>query len=116
HKTYVVGILLAQRDLATLEAVGAMRGLRVSGGEYWRLVSCILLHGSGMHILLNAIAWFALGRLCESVYGPVRLLFLFMMSGICGSLLSWAGGNANSVGASGAIFGRRAARSGFAFW
>jgi membrane associated rhomboid family serine protease len=52
---------------------GAMRGLRVSGGEYWRLVSCILLHGSGMHILLNAIALFALGRLCESVYGPVRL-------------------------------------------
>jgi rhomboid protease GluP len=115
HRTGLVGVLLGQRDLATLDAVGAMRGLRVSGGEYWRLVSCILLHGSGMHILLNAIALFALGRLCESVYGPVRLLFLFMMSGIGGSLLSWAGGNANSVGASGAIFGLMGAAIVFGF-
>ena len=115
HKTYVVGILLGQRDLGTLEAVGAMRGLRVSGGEYWRLVSCILLHGDGMHILLNAVALFALGRLCESVYGPVRLLFLFMVSGVCGSLLSWAGGNASSVGASGGIFGLMGAAIVFGF-
>jgi len=111
HKVDVVGLFLGQRDLATLDAVGAMRGLRVSGGEYWRLVSCILLHGSGMHILLNAIALFALGRLCESVYGPVRLLFLFLVSGICGSVLSWAG----SVGASGGIFGLMGAAIVFGF-
>ncbi len=115
HKVHFVGVFLAQRDLATLEATGAMRGLRVSGGEYWRLVSCILLHGDGMHILLNAVALFALGRLCESVYGPVRFLFLFMASGICGSLLSWAGGNASSVGASGGIFGLMGAAIVFGF-
>jgi rhomboid protease GluP len=115
QKAHFVGVFLAQRDLATLEATGAMRGLRVSGGEYWRLVSCILLHGDGMHILLNAVALFALGRLCESVYGPVRLLFLFLVSGICGSLLSWAGGNASSVGASGGIFGLMGAAIVFGF-
>lgn len=115
HKAHFVGVFLAQRDLGTLEATGAMRGLRVSGGEYWRLTSCILLHGDGMHILLNAVALFALGRLCESVYGPVRLLFLFMVSGVCGSLLSWAGGNASSVGASGGIFGLMGAAIVFGF-
>jgi rhomboid protease GluP len=115
HKVHFIGVFLAPRDLPTLEALGAMRGLRVSGGEYWRLVSCILLHGDGMHILLNAVALFALGRLCESVYGPVRLLFLVMATGVCGSLLSWAGGNASSVGASGGIFGLMGAAIVFGF-
>jgi hypothetical protein len=38
-----------------------------------------------------------------------------MVSGICGSLLSWAGGNANSVGASGGIFGLMGAAIVFGF-
>jgi rhomboid protease GluP len=115
HKTGIIGVFLAQRDLGTLEAMGAMKGLRVSGGEYWRLVSCILLHGDGTHILLNSIALFALGRLCEAVFGPLRLLFLFLFAGMSGSLLSWAGGNANSVGASGGIFGLMGAAIVFGF-
>ena len=58
-----------------------------------------------MHILLNGLALYGLGRLCESVYGPVRFLWLFLVAGVCGSTLSWLGGNTASVGASGSIFG-----------
>ena len=58
-----------------------------------------------MHLLLNGLALYGLGRLCESVYGPVRFLWLFLVAGICGSTLSWLGGNTASVGASGSIFG-----------
>ena len=115
HRTVLVGVLLAERDRATLSAAGAMRGLLVSGGEYWRLVSCVLLHNDAMHILLNAVALFALGQLCEAAYGSARLLFLFMASGVCGSLASWAGGNAASVGASGGIFGLMGAALVFGF-
>ena len=56
-------------------------------------------------MLLNGVAFFALGRLCEAVYGSVRFLWLFLVAGVCGSTLSFLGGNALSVGASGGIFG-----------
>ncbi len=65
----------------------------------------MFLHGDGLHILLNALALWALGRLCEALYGPARFLWLFLMSGICGACFSWLGGNESSVGASGGIFG-----------
>jgi rhomboid protease GluP len=48
---------------------------------------------------------FGLGKLCESVYGPVRFLWLFLVAGVCGSTLSYLGGNTASVGASGSVFG-----------
>ena len=101
----VAGIAVAQRTTGVLAFLGAMLGDRVSDGEVWRLVSCLFLHGDGTHILLNGIALYGLGRLCESVYGPVRFLWLFLVAGVCGSTLSWLGGNAASVGASGSIFG-----------
>ena len=68
-------------------------------------MSSVFLHGDGIHITLNMIALFALGRMCEAVYGPVRFLWLFLLSGIAGETLSWVGGNPMSVGASGGIFG-----------
>lgn len=73
--------------------------------EPWRLVSCIFVHGGPLHIALNLLALYGLGRLCEALYGPGRLLFLFLVSGLAGSLLSWLGGVPMSVGASGAVFG-----------
>lgn len=101
----LAGVVVSQRTTGVLVVLGAMVGERVSDGELWRLISCLFLHGDGTHILLNGIALYGLGRLCESVYGPVRFLWLFLVAGVCGSTLSWLGGNAASVGASGSIFG-----------
>lgn len=101
----VAGIIVSQRSTGVLVVLGAMVGERVGDGEVWRLISCLFLHGDGTHILLNGLALYGLGRLCESVYGPVRFLWLFLVAGVCGSTLSWLGGNAASVGASGSIFG-----------
>ena len=101
----LAGVLVAARPTSVLVYIGAMYSPRVSEGELWRLVSCLFLHGDGMHLLLNGLALYGLGRLCESVYGPVRFLWLFLVAGISGSTLSWLGGNAASVGASGSFFG-----------
>ena len=100
-----LGALAAERGPNLLVRCGAMRGPKIDEGELWRLVSCVFLHGDGLHILLNAVALWALGRLCESLYGPSRFLWLFLASGICGACFSWLGGNLSSVGASGGIFG-----------
>lgn len=102
------GLLMAlagTRPLSLLVRSGAMRGRLLDAGELWRLVSCIFLHGGGLHMLLNGVALLGLGRLCESLYGPARFVWLFLLSGICGAVFSWLGGNASSVGASGGIFG-----------
>jgi membrane associated rhomboid family serine protease len=99
------GIIVGSRPTGNLIFMGAMYGPWVDQGEVWRLVSCLFLHGDGTHILLNGIALYGLGRLSESVYGPVRFLWLFLFAGVCGSTLSYLGGNTASVGASGSIFG-----------
>lgn len=100
-----LGVLVLERGPNLLVRCGAMRAPKIDEGEVWRLVSCVFLHGDGLHILLNAVALWALGRLCEALYGPSRFLWLFLLSGICGACFSWLGGNLSSVGASGGIFG-----------
>jgi len=101
----LAGIVVGERSNSVLIPLGAMVSRDVQDGEVWRLVSCIFLHGSGTHILLNGVALFGLGRLWEGVVGPLRLLWLFLLSGLGGAILSFLGGTSASVGASGSIFG-----------
>ncbi len=104
-----IGVLLARRPKALLERAGGQSAPEIDAGELWRLISCVFLHQDGLHILLNGLALFGLGRLCESIYGRARLLLLFVLSGLGGSSLSYLGGTELSVGASGAVFGLLAA-------
>jgi membrane associated rhomboid family serine protease len=101
----LAGILVGQRPRQVLIDMGAMFAPGIEAGEIWRLISCIFLHGDGTHILLNGVALIGLGRLWEGVVGPLRLLWLVLLTGLGGAVLSFVGGNEASVGASGAIFG-----------
>ncbi|UOQ71929.1 rhomboid family intramembrane serine protease [Hymenobacter cellulosilyticus] len=73
----------------------------------WRLLTSCFLHGGLTHLLLNSLALLFLGRLTEFLIGPLRLLLIYLLSGVGGSLTSawWHTLGVNSVGASGAIFG-----------
>jgi rhomboid protease GluP len=101
----IFGVFVANRPSGVLIQMGAMYAPAVGKGEIWRLISCVFLHGDGMHMLLNGVALYGLGRLCEGVYGSIRFLWLFLVCGVVGALLSYLGGNIASVGASGGIFG-----------
>ncbi len=76
-------------------------------GQYWRLFTAMFLHGSIMHIFLNMLSLFFIGRIVEALYGPVRYLTIYFLSGIAGGLLYLLTSPAGLplVGASGAIFG-----------
>jgi membrane associated rhomboid family serine protease len=79
-------------------------------GQWWRLVTSMFLHGSLLHIAFNMLALWQVGQLVERIFGSMRFLGLYMIAGVCGSLgsLFWnvlEHHDANSVGASGAIFG-----------
>ena len=87
--------------------LGANQGSLVFGGhQFWRLLSCMFLHASLVHLLFNMVSLFSLGSLIERLAGPMRMLGLYFIAGLCGSLLSaFNPSNAMSIGASGAIFG-----------
>jgi rhomboid protease GluP len=93
-------------DVGVLVRAGALvRGL-VASGEWWRLVACVFIHVSVMHLVLNAIGLVILGRLAEELFGGVRVIAMFGVAGVAGALASYLASPAGiSAGASGAVFG-----------
>lgn len=78
----------------------------VKAGEFYRLFTSMFLHGSILHILFNMYALYVLGPQIESFFGKWKFLFIYIISGLCGSVLSLTFNvNVISIGASGAIFG-----------
>jgi rhomboid protease GluP len=87
-----------------LLASGAMQGERVVAGEWWRLWSATLLHGSWDHLLSNLFMLYLAGMACEHAFGPGATLGVYAAA--CGvSSLASATRPAVSVGASGGVFG-----------
>jgi membrane associated rhomboid family serine protease len=85
---------------------GANIGLLTLSGEWWRLLTCVFLHGSLLHIAFNMWCLWNLGALCESLYGRWTYATIYLLCGIGSSLVSAAWSPYRpSVGASGAIFG-----------
>ena len=88
---------------------GALNAQRIDGGELWRLSASLLLHGDLLHLVFNALAVLALGRLSQAIFGWIRSVEILYLSGLAGAFLSWSMGATRTVGASGAIFGLLAA-------
>lgn len=97
--------ILTGKMLGTVGAYGANWGPLLQAGEIWRLVTHIFLHGSLMHILVNMYSLHILGSQIETLMGRFKFTVIFLVSGICGGLLSGLLNESPSVGASGAIFG-----------
>jgi membrane associated rhomboid family serine protease len=86
---------------------GANYGSLILEGEFWRLFSSTFLHIGIQHLVFNCIALLVFGFEMERIYGHDRYLIIYLLSGLFGSLLSFAvnGPAQFSAGASGAIFG-----------
>ena len=78
----------------------------VRQGQWWRLLTGPLLHGSILHFVFNATALVGLGRLIEVLTTRYHLAVTFVVSMLAGSLLSmlWMP-EKMSVGASGGLLG-----------
>jgi rhomboid protease GluP len=90
-----------------LVTFGANVGILIMQGETWRLFTSMFVHIGLMHLLFNAYALFIFGVEMERLYGPDRFITIYILSGLFGSLASfaWRGPMTFSAGASGAIFG-----------
>ena len=85
---------------------GANFGPLTVSGQWWRLLTCVFIHGGLLHIAFNMWCLWDLGRLAESVYGHWTFACVYLITGLSASLASviW-NPSILSVGASGAIFG-----------
>lgn len=85
---------------------GANRRTETINGDWWRLVTCMFLHGGIMHLVANIYGLIIAALFIEPVLGRRNFFILYFLSGIFASVSSicWYD-NTISVGASGAIFG-----------
>lgn len=95
----------ALKDEKAIVAAGALVRQRVAAGEAWRVLTAVLLHGGLEHLIGNCLGLYVMGLACERAFGIARTAVIFLLAGVCGSLLSLAFNTGPSVGASGAVFG-----------
>lgn len=105
------GGLLGGINGQVLLRLGARQSLLILGGQWWRLVVPMFLHGGVLHIAMNTWVLMDLGPQVEEVYGSARYLFLYLATGVASLAASTAwnlfayGGYGIGIGASGALMG-----------
>ena len=89
----------------SIEAVGLVRE-NVRSGEFWRLLTCALLHGGFLHLLFNTVVLYGVGSAIVALSQTTVLGTVFLASALSGSVFSLLlPPEATSVGASGGILG-----------
>jgi rhomboid protease GluP len=87
----------------------------IASGQFWRLFTPMLLHGSIMHIGFNMYALYLFGRRLERYFGHWRFFVLYIISGFAGNVISMMFTESPSLGASTAIFGLLGAQGVFIY-
>ena len=77
-------------------------------GQIWRLVTCNFVHLSILHIVLNIVGFYILGTIIESWYGSPQFVFIYLVTGSIGNLISAPfrhviGSSSNSQSAGGSV-------------
>lgn len=91
-------------SLATSMHLAKINSL-VATGEYWRLFTAMFAHADMLHILFNSLGIYIFSRITLPFYGNVKMVTIYFISGIAGSVASYVLTPAPSIGASGALFG-----------
>jgi membrane associated rhomboid family serine protease len=120
---FLVGMVLAVRDgvpladfmnvsdnqgaLQIQHELGALKGFDVLiGGEWWRLIGCCFVHFGVLHLGVNMLSLYSVGRLMEVMCGHWRFLLLYLISGLAGSCAMVLNNPFTlGAGASGAVWG-----------
>lgn len=93
-------------DSSVLLKFGANVGVLVKNGDIYRLLTSIFIHIGILHLLFNMYSLYVIGPQVESYYGKIKYIGIYLISGICGNILSIGfHDNVISAGASGALFG-----------
>jgi membrane associated rhomboid family serine protease len=81
-----------------LEQLGALSVARVwVDGEWWRIATTGLLHGSWIHLILNIWSLWSVGEWAQRAWGATRTAGLFVLGSLAGALASMAWAEAQMV-------------------
>ena len=92
-------------DTANLYRWGAKFGPAIQAGDWFRLISPVVLHAGVFHVIANTFALVLFGPRLESDFGKIAFSATYLVSGVCGVAASYLVSPVLSVGASGAVFG-----------
>ncbi|KAK9822668.1 hypothetical protein WJX81_006503 [Elliptochloris bilobata] len=98
---YIAQLASKQR----LTAWGIKHNGMIRAGQWWRLLTPALLHGSTVHLLMNNYSLNSIGPLTERLSGHARFAAVYAASAITAVVGSVIMNPQMAVGASGAIFG-----------
>lgn len=85
---------------------GAYYKPMILAGQWWRMLTVMLTHGSVLHLAMNCWSLYSLGGFLENRYGPLRFLAVFAFSVFGGSLFLLAAGSETvAVGMSAGLYG-----------
>src|SRR5665811_1113518 len=107
---YLAGYLSRSLDITMTNWLAQANWL-VLAGDWWRIFTAALLHGSFLHIGFNMYALYLFGPRMEQQVGSPSFAALYVAAAGAGGLVSYLLGPLDqvSIGASGAIFGLFAA-------
>jgi membrane associated rhomboid family serine protease len=92
--------------LGPLGQQGAVNGLLVAQGEWWRIFTSAFFHLGLIHIGFNMYVLYLYGSIVEHMYGPIEYLVIYLLCAAGGSVLTILVDPVQfAAGASGAIFG-----------
>jgi membrane associated rhomboid family serine protease len=92
-------------DKESIQAAGLVKS-EVWHGQWWRLLTCTLMHVSFMHFWMNFLALLQFTRIIEQTIERAFIPVVFLISGVCGSVFSLLlYPHTTSVGASGGLMG-----------
>lgn len=107
---YVVTVVQA-RNLSDLSGSALFRSwilwpYATRNGSWWELITAGFLHVNPIHILMNMVALWVIGRDFERVMGPLRFAVIYLLGLFGGSVAVFVFGNVDvpEAGASGAVF------------
>ena len=89
---------------------GYYKAFVVGANEYWRWLTSAFVHVDFLHLLMNMMALYNMGMLCEKLFGIRNYLIVLFGSILFGSAFVFLGsGNVVAMGISGGLYGLLAA-------
>ncbi|HEY6485075.1 MAG TPA: rhomboid family intramembrane serine protease [Candidatus Cybelea sp.] len=103
----VLGGFTTQRSQNVLLEGALFPAAVLQDGQWWRIFTGAFLHGGLLHIGVNMLSLWSVGRFIEFALGPWRMLLVYFVSLVASGLgvVYLSAPTTPTLGASGAIFG-----------
>jgi membrane associated rhomboid family serine protease len=108
-----IGISVAVFLIPPFQDAGVFTGSLLRQGQFWRLITYQFVHAGILHLAMNMLGLYLIGRTVVSRLGATQFALIYFIGGICGALLQY--GAHSAAGQPTAIVGASASLSALAF-